>query len=139
MWVAFPLQLFYYLFRPFIWLLNGFANRFLKLFGIGTAYGSEVHSAEELKYLIQKGTESGEIELENYGIIKNAFDFSKKTVRQIMIPRTQVVALNVDTFDESQIANLVNEGYSRIPCYEGTIDNVVGLVRFALRTGLVSL
>ena len=126
--IALPLQFFYYVFRPFIWALNGFANLLLKSLGISTVQGLDVHSNDELKYLIKQGQESGEIEQADYDIIKNAFEFSERTARQIMIPRTHVVAIDVNDFQESMLDGLISENFSRIPCYADTLDNIVGVV-----------
>jgi len=126
--IALPLQFFYYIFKPFIWLLNGTANLLLKALGISTVQGQEMHSSEELKFLVKQGQESGEIEQADYDIIKNAFDFSERIAKQIMIPRTQVVAININDFKESMIESLIEENYTRIPCYADTPDNVVGVL-----------
>ena len=126
--IALPLQFFYYVFRPFIWALNGFANLLLKSLGISTVQGLDVHSNDELKYLIKQGQESGEIEQADYDIIKNAFEFSERTAKQIMIPRTHVVAIDVNDFQESMLDGLISENFSRIPCYADTLDNIVGVV-----------
>ena len=126
--IALPLQFFYYVFRPFIWALNGFANLLLKSLGISTVQGLDVHSNDELKYLIKQGQESGEIEQADYDIIKNAFEFSERMAKQIMIPRTHVVAIDVNDFQESMLDGLISENFSRIPCYADTLDNIVGVV-----------
>ena len=128
LYIAYPLQFFFYLFRPFIWLLNGIANLILKTIGITTAHGSDVHSSDELMYLVQQGQVSGEIDADEYKIIKNAFDFSEQTVKQIMVPRTQMFALDINDFDEEKLQQVIEESYSRIPCYEDSIDNITGLV-----------
>ncbi len=126
--IALPLKFFFYVFRPFIWLLNGFANLVLKAIGISTVQGQEVHSSDELKYLVKQGKDSGEIEQADYDIIKNAFEFSERTAKQIMIPRTQVVAIDVNDFHEKMLESLIEENYSRIPCYADSLDNIVGVV-----------
>jgi len=126
--IALPLQFFFYVFRPFIWVLNGTANLLLKALGISNVQGQEVHSSDELKYLVRQGKESGEIEEEDYDIIKNAFEFSERTAKQIMIPRTRVVAIDINDFKESILDSLIEENYSRIPCYSGKLDNIVGVV-----------
>jgi len=126
--IALPLQFFYYVFRPFIWALNGFANLLLKALGISTVQGLDVHSNDELKYLIKQGQESGEIEQADYDIIKNAFEFSERTAKQIMIPRTHVVAIDINDFQESMLDGLISENFSRIPCYADSLDNIVGVV-----------
>jgi CBS domain containing-hemolysin-like protein len=126
--LAYPLNFFYIIFRPFIWVLNGFANFILRLIGIKSMHDAEIHSSDELKYLIQQSNEGGNIESNNYDIIKNAFDFSERTAKQIMIPRNLIATLNVNTFNEQELEQLLEEGYSRIPCYEGSIDNTIGLI-----------
>ncbi|MEP7170794.1 MAG: hemolysin family protein [Bacteroidota bacterium] len=126
--IAYPLQFFYILFKPFIWMLNGISNVILKMLGISAVHGTEVHSSEELKYLMRQGKESGEIEESNYNIIKNAFDFSQRTAKQVMIPRVNVVSINLNEFNEAVLDKIIEESYSRIPVYEVSFDNVVGVV-----------
>ncbi len=128
LFIAYPLQFFFYLLRPFGWVLNGIANFILKLMGISAIHGSEVHSSEEIQLLVQQGQASGEIDADEYKIIKNAFNFSDQTVRQIMVPRTQMFAIDVTEFNEATIQKIIEESYSRIPCYEDNLDNVIGLV-----------
>lgn len=126
--VAYPLNVFHFIFKPVIWLLNGFANFILRLMGISPASEQEVHSPEELRYLIEQGNESGDMKKLNYDIIKNAFDFSGRTVRQIMIPRMRFTALNIEEAGDEQLEQLIEDGYSRIPVYKGSIDNIIGIL-----------
>lgn len=126
--IAYPLQFFYILFRPFIWILNGIANSILKIFGITAVHETEIHSNDELKYLVQQGKETGSIEETDYDIIKNAFDFSERTTKQVMVPRTQVSAIDINDFNDITLEKVIEENYSRIPCYEDNLDNVVGVV-----------
>jgi len=128
LFIAYPLQFFFILFRPFIWVLNGIANFILKLIGISPVHGADVHSSEELKYLVRQGQESGRIDAAEYKIIKNAFDFSEQTTRQIMVPRVNLFALDVNNFNDAMLDKVIDESYSRIPCYEDNLDNIVGVV-----------
>jgi CBS domain containing-hemolysin-like protein len=128
LFVAYPLQFFYILFRPFIWMLNGISNVILKMLGITSIHGSEVHSSDELKYLVQLSKESGEIKETDYDIIKNAFHFSERTAREVMVPRPQLLAIDVNGFNEQVLEKVIEESYSRIPCYEDKLDNMVGVV-----------
>ncbi|MDL2215283.1 hemolysin family protein [Dysgonomonas sp. OttesenSCG-928-M03] len=125
--VSYPLQGFYWICRPFIWLLNGFANLILKIFGLHTVSDSETYSSDELKYLVDQISENTE-DSTNFDIIKNAFDFSERTARQVMVPRTQVLAIDVNDYDESTLETVIEDGFSRIPCYEDSIDNIIGVV-----------
>jgi CBS domain containing-hemolysin-like protein len=126
--VAYPLQFFFFIFKPVIWVLNNIANMMLKIIGISPVHGADVHSSEELKFLVQQGQKSGKIDDAEYKIIRNAFDFSEQIAKQIMVPRTQVFALDVNEFDEAMLDRVIAESYSRIPCYEENIDNIVGIV-----------
>ena len=128
LFIAYPLQFFFIIFRPFIWILNGIANFILKGIGIHTVHGSDIHSSEELKYLVQEGQKSGEINDAEYKIIKNAFEFSEQTAKQVMVPRTQVFAIDINNFNESTIEKVIEESYSRIPCYDENLDNIIGVV-----------
>lgn len=129
--VAYPLHTFYWICRPFIWLLNGFANLVIKAMGLHVVSENETYSSDELKYLVDQVKESGsdtDNEGPDFDLIQNAFDFSERTARQIMVPRTQVVAIDVNDYDDSTLEFVIEEGYSRIPCYEDNMDNVIGIV-----------
>ena len=128
LFIAYPLQFFFVIFRPFIWVLNGIANFILKGIGITTVHGSDIHSSEELKYLVREGQKSGEIDDAEYKIIKNAFEFSEQTAKQIMVPRTQIFAIDINNFNETTLEKIIEESYSRIPCYDENLDNIIGVV-----------
>jgi len=128
LFIAYPLQFFFIVFRPFIWVLNGIANFILKGIGINAVHGADIHSSEELKYLVQEGQKSGEIDDAEYKIIKNAFGFSEQTAKQVMVPRTQVFAIDINDFNKATIDSIIEESYSRIPCYDENLDNIVGVV-----------
>lgn len=126
--VAYPLQFFFVVFRPFIWILNGIANRILRLLGISAVHGSEVHSSEEMKYLVQQSQESGSIEEAEYDLIISAFNFSERTVKQILLHRSKVSAVDIDDPFDDQLEKIFEDGYSRYPVYEETLDNIIGIV-----------
>lgn len=128
LFVAYPLQAFYWICRPAIWILNGIANFILRLVGLHSVSESETYSSDELKYLVDQVKESGNIEDTNYDIIRNAFDFSERTARQIMVPRTQMVAIDINDYDAQTLEAVIEDGFSRIPAYEDSVDNVVGVV-----------
>ena len=126
--IVYPLHFFFILFRPVIWLLNGIANLLLGVIGIRPLHGAEVHSSDELQFLVQQGSESGTLESDNYAIIQNAFGFTGRTVKEILIPRSRVLSIDIDAFNDDVLLNIIEEGYSRIPCYENNHDNIVGVV-----------
>ncbi len=127
--VSVPLRMFYILFRPFIWVLNNFANMMLRFVGVRPpSEGSEMHSPEELKYLIAESSKSGVIDDTEQKMIENVFDFAETQVKQIMIPRNKIIGIEVNMSKEETIDVIIEEGYSRLPVYEGRIDNIIGMV-----------
>lgn len=127
--IALPLHAFYLVFRPFIWLLNGFANLILKLFGIHTKAGHEAHhSSEELQYLLDQGKESGALDTNEHELIKNVFDFNERVVKNIMVPRTKISGIELETPTAELLDYVIKEGYSRIPVFEDTMDKIVGII-----------
>ena len=123
-----PLRIFYNIFKPFIWSMNGISNSFLRLINIHPVSDHEIHSTEELQLLVKQSADSGEIEEENYEIIKNAFDFTDHNAKQVMVPRQNILSIDIeDPIDD--IINLIMEsGYSRIPVFEDSIDKIVGII-----------
>jgi CBS domain containing-hemolysin-like protein len=129
LFVAFPLQGFYLVFRPFIWVLNGFANIILKIFGISSVGGHEsVHSTEELYYLLDQGKESGALDTNEHELIKNVFDFNERVVKNIMVPRTKISGIELSSPKKEVVDIIIAEGYSRMPVYDDIIDKIIGIV-----------
>jgi CBS domain containing-hemolysin-like protein len=127
--VSVPLRFFFIVFRPLIWTLNGFANFILGLFGIKTLEGGEAHhSSEELQYLLEQGKETGAIDSNEHELIQNVFDFNERVVKNIMVPRTKISGIEMETSREELLEILITEGYSRLPVYDEVIDKIVGIV-----------
>ena len=127
MFIAVPLRAFYTIFKPFIWTMNQMSNGVLRLMNIHPASEHEIHSTEELQLLVKQSADSGEIEEENYEIIKNAFDFTDHSAKQIMVPRQNISSIDIDDSVEEIISKIMDGGYSRIPVYSGSIDNIIGI------------
>ncbi|MXV51645.1 DUF21 domain-containing protein [Pedobacter sp. HMF7647] len=129
MTTSLPLQFFYVIFRPVIWLLNSFANLILKAFGISSIDGHEAHhSSEELQYLLEQGKESGALDITEHELIKNVFDFNERVVKNIMVPRTKISGVELSSTHHELLDVIIKEGYSRVPVYDETIDKIVGVV-----------
>jgi CBS domain containing-hemolysin-like protein len=126
--VSIPMKIFYFVFRPFIIVLNGFANFTLRLIGIEPVPHSEIHSEEELKLIIAESAEGGAIMASERELIQNVFDFDDRTVRQILKPRSQISALEIDTPLNEAIDFAITEGYSRFPVFENDLDNIRGFI-----------
>lgn len=126
--LALPLRAFYYLFKPFIWLLNGLANFILRSIGIENIHGHEVHSPQELLFILEQSKTSGAIRNSEHQILENVFDFYDRPARQIMVPRTQIAAIDVNETNNAVIEKVIEEGYSRLPVYRDSVDNIVGII-----------
>ena len=126
--IAAPLRVFYIVTYPAIWLLNVLSNGLLGMFGVKATHGGEIHTAEELRMLIDQGKESGEIQDSEHELIENVFQFNDWMVKQIMVPRTKLSALDVNAPAEQILDVVFNEGFSRMPVFEGNIDNIVGVL-----------
>src|SRR5690606_30164807 len=126
--VAWPLRIFYVLFRPVIWMMNGLANFILRLIGIKPIHGSEIHSEEELKMIITESQEGGAIEQTERDLIQNVFEFDDRRVSNIQTLRKNVSAVEIGTTVREAIDYVINEGYSRYPVYEESLDNIKGIL-----------
>jgi CBS domain containing-hemolysin-like protein len=125
--IAYPLKMFYNIFQPFIWLMNAFSNAFLRLIKIDPAGKHEIHSTEELQLLVKQSADGGQIQEENYEIIKNAFDFTDHNVKQIMVPRQNIFCIDIASPQDEIMDSIINNGYSRIPVYQNSVDNIIGM------------
>lgn len=127
--VAWPLRLFYLTFRPFIWLLNGMANLVLKLIGIPPVHGlADVHTEEELKVIISESHEGGAIEDSEQTLIQNVFDFDDRRVSSIQTLRKNISAIELHTTIQDAVNYAAQEGYSRYPVYEESLDDIKGVL-----------
>lgn len=117
------------IFKPIIWLMNGAGTVLLRMVGIQPASGHElVHSVEELRMLVTASAEGGAVEAEESEMLHAVFDFGELVVRQIMIPRTEVVAVEADT-PLPEIISLVSQStYTKFPVYEENLDQIIGIV-----------
>jgi CBS domain containing-hemolysin-like protein len=126
--ISIALQIFYYVFRPFIWLLNGFANLILRMFGVKPISEQEIHSEDELKLIIAESEEGGAIEPNERELIQNVFDFDDRIVRQVMVPRVKISGLRADLSIPETMDVVLKEGYSRYPVFETSLDEIIGIV-----------
>jgi CBS domain containing-hemolysin-like protein len=127
--VSLPLRFFFVVFRPFIWVLNNFANFILKLLGISAVEGGETHhSSEELQYLLEQGKETGALDSNEHELIQNVFDFNERVVKNIMVPRTKISGVDIAATKQELLDMIIDEGYSRMPVYDDVIDKIIGIV-----------
>jgi CBS domain containing-hemolysin-like protein len=126
--ISIPLRIFYFVFKPFIGLLNGFANIILRTFGIKPVSEHEIHSEDELKLIIAESEEGGAIETSERELIQNVFDFDNRIVKQVMKPRIKISGIKAKATLEEAIHIIFREGYTRYPVYERNLDEIIGIV-----------
>ncbi len=127
--ISLPLHIFYIIFKPFIWLLNTFANKLLHWAGFESVSEEHAtHSQEEIKYLLEESTKTGVIHTEEHELLENIFKFAHTPVKQIMIPRNKIAGIELSMSNEQFISKFIDEGYSRMPIYDKNIDNIIGII-----------
>ncbi len=123
-----PMRVSLVLFRPLIWLFNGSGSLVLRLLGRQAKEGAQVHSPEEIELLVTESHESGLLDAEERQMLRNAFRLRDLHARQVMVHRTRLVAAPVDSRIDELINLAIAEGYSRIPIYHESIDEITGFV-----------
>jgi CBS domain containing-hemolysin-like protein len=114
---------------PFIAVLNRSSQGVLKLFGQrGDMLDEPVHSPDELRLIVEQSQEVGAIPTQDADLIEGVFEFSEKNAREVMTPRTNVVAMPIDATLDEVLAIVEENAFSRYPAYADSIDNIVGLV-----------
>jgi putative hemolysin len=114
--------------KPAIWLLNGAGNALLRLIGMRAASGHElVHSVDELKLLVVASEEQGVIEDSEREMLHAVFDFGGLTAHEVMIPRTEVIAIEAEAPVEALMQLATQHWMSQFPVFEGDLDHIIGL------------
>jgi CBS domain containing-hemolysin-like protein len=128
-WLAPPILAFTWLAWPFIWVLNGSSNLLLRAIGQKEVSEEESpHSSDELRLLVERASEGGSLDSADAEILGGVFEFSEKNAREVMTPRTGIVAIPVDSTLDEAISAVEEAGFSRYPVYRETIDDIVGMV-----------
>jgi len=145
LWTVGPLVVFSKVFTPFIVGLNGTANMLLRTVGLSAPTERErVHRPEEIEMLLTQSFEHGLLGEEPVEMIRGVFHLSETSAAEVMTPRTEVKGIEVGTPLEEAAAFILEEGHSRYPLYEETLDHIVGVVLArdvwrAQRAGIESL
>jgi len=124
-----PLLVFGRIFRLVLWLMNGAGNALVRLLGVKPA-GSQtsVHSSEELSLLVSESRAAGEIRPYAGRILGNVFRISRTMVRDVMVPREEMLAIDRNIAPEELLDLLRGSGFTRLPVYSGTLDNITGIL-----------
>ena len=129
LFVSRPVSWFFVLMRPLIWVLEHSTDAVLRVLGLESP-GEErsALSEAELKMLLDRSTQSGELEQQEQEMLYKVFDFADKEVSEVMVPRPDVVALSIQLPPEEALAAVIDSPYTRYPVYRETLDNVVGIL-----------
>ena len=129
-WVAAPLIFFSWITRPFTDLLNWSAGRVVRLLGLKgtTAELEQIHSPEELRMLVEQSRKRGKLDADDARLLQGVFEFSEKSAREVMTPRTEMVALPADLTLEQAADQVAVAGRSRYPVYGESLDDILGVV-----------
>ncbi|GMB00364.1 hemolysin family protein [Pelosinus sp. IPA-1] len=129
MWTAPPLIGFYKIMYPFIWFMNGTANKFLKSLGLEHATDSEsAHTEQEIRILMEESHKQGFINQTELTLMDNIFDFAEKHAHEIMIPRTDMICLDIKKSNEENLEIALREEKTRYPVCDSNKDDIIGFV-----------
>ncbi|MCP2033869.1 CBS domain containing-hemolysin-like protein [Planomicrobium sp. HSC-17F08] len=124
-----PLYWFGKLMAPFIFLLNGSARVFLRIFGVQPVKDEQAHSEEELKIIMAQSFQSGEINQTELSYMQNIFAFDERSAKDVMVPRTQIIAFPQDLSSEELLTELREHRYTRYPiANDGDKDDLIGFI-----------
>jgi CBS domain containing-hemolysin-like protein len=129
LWVAMPLELFTKATRPIVVIMNGVGNWLARLLGFSSISGEHmVHSVEEMIMLVDEVEKAGLISPEQADYVENVFRLSSKKLRECVVPREKMAALDIN-MQPDRILEAVRAGaHTRMPVFDGDLDNIVGFV-----------
>jgi len=114
--------------KPLIIFFIGISNFVLKLFGVGPAKRMPLVTEEELKTMIEIGKEEGVLSEDERKMLHRIFEFGDTKLSDVMVTKDKIVGVNINTGSEDLLNIFVEEGHARLPVYEGSLDNIVGIV-----------
>lgn len=124
------IHVFLMIFRPVIVALNWVGNQVVKLAGIQPAGGhAMVQSAEELLLSIDASREAGLVDETSHDLVGRAFSFNDMQARHVMVPRTEVIAIPIDSSLDDMLTQSAETSFTRLPVYDGDNDNIVGIIK----------
>lgn len=129
LWLSAPLMLFYNIFLPVISVLNGAANRLLRLIGVAPATELEAaHTEDEIRILMNQSAKSGHIDKDEMVLFDNIFEFSERLAREVMLPRIDMDVLFTDHSWEENMKQVYATKHTRYPVAVQDKDRIIGFV-----------
>ncbi len=124
-----PLEVFLKIFRPFIWAMNSIGLAVVRALGFHPVPEAEVvHTEEEINMLVRASSEAGILAREEQYMVQRALAFSDLRGDQVMVPRTEIVALPLELPKEELLARIAESDFTRYPVYRESLDDVVGIL-----------
>jgi CBS domain containing-hemolysin-like protein len=129
MGTALPMLIFYKTFKPLIHALDWASAKTVNLFGLhATSEHASIYTEDEIRQLVKISEESGHLNREERKLINRVFEFSETTVREAMIPRTEIAAISAASSLEEIARSFRQHGYSRLPVYRESLDDIAGVI-----------
>jgi putative hemolysin len=125
--MVFPLELITWVTRPLVAVLFFLTRVVTAPFGADPNEGTLI-SEEDIKAVIETGEEQGVLDVEERDMLHSVFALGDKQVHEVMVPRTDIVAIDVNTPPQEVLESVVSAGHSRIPVYEGSSDQIIGVL-----------
>ena len=126
--VALPMLIFKYLMFPFVWILNHMANWVTHSLGFETGTEETAHTEDEIRLLMEESHKQGLIDDTEVDFVDNVFDFTERSVREIMVPRTDMVCLYLEDDSDTHIKTILEEEMTRYPICREDKDHIIGFL-----------
>ncbi len=126
--VALPMLVFKYLMFPFVWILNHMANWVTHSLGFETGAEETAHTEDEIRLLMEESHKQGLIDDTEVDFVDNVFDFTDRSVREIMVPRTDMVCLYLEDDSDTHIKTILEEQMTRYPICREDKDHIIGFL-----------
>lgn len=126
--LAWPLERFIWLMQPLTWFFTRASRLIMRLLGERRMARSPLITEEELKVMIEMGREAGVVAEHELRMLHRIFEFDDTIVRDVMIPREHIAAVEITQPPEAILDTLIEEGHSRLPVYRGSLDRVEGII-----------
>ncbi len=126
---ALPMRWSNALFTPFIWLFNGSGQLILRMLGLSAhPEHLHIHQPQEIMMLVEESSAGGVLDQVERRLLTNSLQLGELSVRQVMIPRNRMLAASADQECSELLGLLADSPFSRLPLYDGSVDNIIGIV-----------
>jgi putative hemolysin len=123
-----PMEFSLRLYSSFLTFLNGSGHAILKMFGVSHTGHQHIHSPEEIEFLIAESRKGGELDLDDDQRLRRALRLASRPVRELMIPRRLMVAVDINWPPERVARTVMEHNYTRVPVYERSPENIIGIL-----------